>query len=146
MRREASNPVENVDRVDRIRVLVVESDARLRALLCSVLDHDQRFDVVGQASSEEEAVTSAARFDVALVDLRLSGLGGMGTLGRLTLRDPVPAVVVLAETGAIYLRHAAAEEGAVGYLVRPDDLKHLGDRLAELLASSPAMPAPTGSR
>jgi DNA-binding NarL/FixJ family response regulator len=130
----------------RVRVLVAESDARLRSVLCSVLDHDQRFQVVGQASTGDEAVACAAPFDLALVDLRISGLGGMGTIGRLCRRDPLPAVVVLSETGAIYLRHAAAEEGAVGYLIRPDDLQQLGDRLTELFETNRAVPVAMSSR
>ncbi len=117
---------------DRVRVLIVETNTRLRSVLCWLLDNDQRFCVVGQASSEDQALACDAPFDVALIDLRLSGLGGLNVIGRLLQRDPIPLVVVLAGTGAVYLRHAAAQEGASGYLVRPDDLEHLGDRLAEL--------------
>lgn len=118
--------------LNRIRVLVAESDARLRSVLCWHLDDDERFCVVAQASTEDQAAACKVPFDAALVDLRLSGLGGLNVIGRLLQRDPNPLVVILAETGAVYLRHAAAQEGAIGYLVRPDDLEHLGDRLAEL--------------
>lgn len=119
-------------RLNRIRVLVAESDSRLRSVLCWLLDDDQRFCVVGQASTEDQALACESPFDVALLDLRLSGLGGLNVIGRLRQHDPVPLVVILADTGAVYLRHAAAQEGAIAYLVRPDDLEHLGDRLAEL--------------
>jgi two-component system, OmpR family, response regulator PhoP len=122
---------------NRVRVLVLESDRRLRSVLCWLLDEDERFCVVGQASTEDQAVACDAPFDAALVELGLSGLGGLNVIGRLLQRDPIPGVVILADTGAVYLRDAAAQEGAIGYLVRPDDLEHLGDRLAKLLQPTP---------
>jgi DNA-binding NarL/FixJ family response regulator len=125
---------------NRVRVLVAESDMAQRSVLCWLLDDDERFCVVGQASTEDQAVACEAAFDLALVDLRLSGLGGLNVVGRLLQRDPIPVVVILADTGAVYLRHAAAQEGAVGYLVRRDDLGHLGDRLAAVFQSARRLP------
>jgi DNA-binding NarL/FixJ family response regulator len=118
-----------------IRVLVVEDDGRLRSLLRWTLEHDRRFEVVSEAATESEAIATTAEFDVALLDIRLSGLGGAGTIDRLRRRTPEPAVVVLSDTDAIYLRHAATDEGAAAYLVRSVDLPNLGDRLSELCAS-----------
>jgi DNA-binding NarL/FixJ family response regulator len=136
-----ARPARNGWPPNRIEVLVAESDTRLRSVLCWLLEHDERFCVVGQASTEDQAVACETPFDLALVGLRLSGLGGRNVIGSLLQRDPVPAVVVLAEIDPIYLRHAAADEGAIGYLVTPGDLEQLGDRLAEL-----CQPSRTGGR
>jgi len=135
MRRDAI-PADTRLAPNHIRVLVAESDARLRSVLCWLLDDDGRFRVMGQAGTEDQVLACEAPFDVALIDLRLSGLGHLNVIGRLLQRDPVPVVVVLADTGVVYLRHAAAAEGAFAYLVRPADLEHLGDRLAEVCLSA----------
>jgi DNA-binding NarL/FixJ family response regulator len=116
-----------------IRILVAESNPQLASVLTWVLAEDDRFQVVAQVHDGDEAVACHEPFDMALVDLSVFGLGGLGTIARLHQRKPAPAIAVLAETDAVYLRHAAASEGAIGYLVKPADLEQLGDRLAELV-------------
>lgn len=116
-----------------IRVLVAESDPHLGTLLCWIFRQDKRFAVAGHVSTGDQAVACDAPFDLALVDLRISGLGGLGTIARLHHRVPVPAVVVLADTDPVYLRHAAAAEGAIGFLVIPNDLDHLTNRIVALV-------------
>jgi DNA-binding NarL/FixJ family response regulator len=118
-----------------IRVLVAESNAHLRSLLGWVLTHDERFRVVAQVGDGDTAVACKEEFDLALIDLSISGLGGLGTIAKIRRRQPVPAIVVLADTDAIYLRHAAAAEGADCYLVKPADIHTLADHLAEVAAT-----------
>jgi DNA-binding response OmpR family regulator len=122
------------------RVLVAETDRHLQSVLCWTLDHDERFSVVARVSSGDQAVACCEPFDLALVALTISGLGGMGTIARLHRRTPVPVVVVLAPVDPIYLRHAAADEGAVGFLVAPRDLDNLPERLVELIETSRSHP------
>jgi len=117
---------------DRIEVLVAESDPFLRAVLSWVLDHDGRFRVAGQAETGEEAARFGDPYQLVLLDLRIAGLGGLGTIERIHQRTPSPLVVILSETSSVYLRHAAAAEGALGFILRPEDLGHLADRLFEL--------------
>jgi two-component system NarL family response regulator len=125
-----------------IRVLVAESNPHLATVLCWVLAHDERFRVVAQARDGDAALACPADFDLALVDLSLFGLGGLGTIAHLRERQEAPTIVVLADTDAVYLRHAAEAEGATGYLVKPADLTDLADKLAELCGSRPAAAGP----
>jgi DNA-binding response OmpR family regulator len=118
-----------------IRLLVAESDPHLATVICWILSHDERFRVVAQAGDGDAALACPPDVDAALVDLRISGLGGLGTVARLHERRPVPAIAVLADSDAVYLRHAAAAEGADAYLVRPYDLENLGDRLAHMVTA-----------
>jgi two-component system OmpR family response regulator len=112
-----------------IRVLVAESDANIRSVLSWALSHDDRFTVVATVADGDAALTCKQNFDVALVDLGIHGRGGFGTIANLHQRVPAPAVVVLSSVDAVYLRHAAAAEGAVDFVVIADGLDHLGDRL-----------------
>jgi DNA-binding response OmpR family regulator len=130
------NSSEAVVAAQPIRVLVAESDPHLGTLLCWIFNQDNRFVLAGHVVTGDQAVACDAPFDLALVDLRISGLGGLGTIARLHHRVPVPAVVVLADNDPIYLRHAAADEGAIGFLVIPDDLDHLTNRIVELVQTA----------
>jgi DNA-binding NarL/FixJ family response regulator len=121
-----------------IRVLIAESNPHLAAVLCWVLTHDERFEVVAQVRDGDAAVACEAEFDLALVDLAIFGLGGLGTIAHLHGRRPTPIIVVLADTDAVYLRHAAEAEGADAYLVKPAHLADLDDRLASVVAAQPA--------
>jgi DNA-binding NarL/FixJ family response regulator len=112
-----------------IRVLIAESDAHVRAVVSWGLAHDSRFRVVATVGDGDAAVTCPLEFDVALVDLSIHGQGGLGTVASLRQRVPTPAVVVLSGVDAVYLRHAAAAEGAVDFAVISEGLEHLGDRL-----------------
>lgn len=129
-------PVPSCIAASRTRVLVVDSNRPFREVLSRAVQQDDRFDVVGTAETGDEAVSFAAPFELALVDLGIRGLGSLLTVARLRERTPPPTVVVLSPTDAIYLRHAAGAEGAAGLLVIPDDLDHLGERLGLLLAHS----------
>jgi DNA-binding response OmpR family regulator len=118
-------------------VLVAESDPHLGAVLCWVLSHDERFVVVAQVRDGDAALPCRAEFDLAVIDLGIFGLGGLGTIARLHSRQPAPVIAVLADIDAIYLRHAAEAEGADAYFVKPAHLADLDDRLAALASSRP---------
>jgi DNA-binding NarL/FixJ family response regulator len=125
-----------------LRVLVVEGDRHLRSLLRWVLDDDGRFRVVGEAADARTAVSWTRPFDLALVDLQLSGLDGSGVISSLHERTPAPVVVVLSVSGVPYLRYAARAQGADGFVVRPDDLDDIGDRLRDLARLAAVSPGP----
>ncbi|HEV8701266.1 MAG TPA: sigma-54 dependent transcriptional regulator [Candidatus Polarisedimenticolia bacterium] len=79
-----------------------------------------------------EAV-SREEFDMALVDVGLSGSGADGILARLRARQSVPSILVL--TGEESVRRAirALEHGADDYLVRPLDRSEVVARLGRIL-------------
>jgi DNA-binding response OmpR family regulator len=121
-----------------IRVLIAESNPHLAAVLGWVLSHDERFEVTARVRDGDAALACETEFDLALVDLQISGLGGLGTISQLHGRRPAPVIAVLADTDAVYLRHAAEAEGADAYFVKPAHLADLDDRLAALFGAGPA--------
>jgi DNA-binding NtrC family response regulator len=84
------------------------------------------------AEAALEAV-SREEFDMALVDVGLSGGGADGILARLRARQSVPSILVL--TGEESVRRAirALEHGADDYLVRPLDRSEVVARLGRIL-------------
>lgn len=112
----------------RVRILVCDDHAVVRAGLLALLDSTPGIEVVGEAGTGEEALALAAKLrpDVVLMDLQLGeGINGVETTRRLTALPDAPRVLVLTtyDTDADITR--AIEAGATGYLLkaeRPDEL------------------------
>ena len=126
----------------KVRVLVASTDPRGRKPLVSALSRDRRIDIVTQVGDGDSVVTRATDFDVAVVDVSISGLGVLGVMSSLRRLAPAPVVVVVSRTDAIYLRHACLAEGATDYLVLPDDLPELPERVVRATREASA---PVGS-
>src|SRR3954452_21125238 len=63
----------------RIRVLLVDDQALVRAGFRMILDAEEDIEVVGEAADGEQAVSSAARFnpDVILMYVRMPNMDGI---------------------------------------------------------------------
>lgn len=103
-----------------IPVLVVDDHALFRAGMLAVLASFDDVEVVGEASTGEEALelVSALRPEVVLMDLRMPGIGGLAATARLTDRHPESAVVVLTMSEDADSVFAALRAGAKGYLLK----------------------------
>jgi DNA-binding NarL/FixJ family response regulator len=103
-----------------IRVLLADDHALVRAGLRSLLAAMKEVEVVGEASSGEEALELAARErpDVVLMDIAMKGINGLETAARLRDRAPGVRVVILSmHSGEEYVLQAL-RAGAVGYLLK----------------------------
>ena len=103
-----------------VRVLVADDEAVLRAALADLVASDPGFQLVGAGRDADEAIELAAANhpDVALVDVRMPGGGGMRVVEEIHARSP--RTRVLAHT-AIDDRSTVVrmmQAGAVGYLVK----------------------------
>jgi two-component system, NarL family, response regulator NreC len=117
-------------RTPRIRVMVADDHAILRAGLKMLVNAQTDMEVVSEAPNGEMAaqVARETKPDVALLDLTMPGVGGMKAL-REMVRDcrETRVLVLTMHDDPAYLRSALAA-GAAGYL-----LKRAVD--AELLAA-----------
>ena len=103
---------------DRLRVLLVDDDAEVRALLEVVLDGDGRFHVVGEAADGLEALQLALthRPDVVVLDLMMPGMDGFGALPRLRQALPAARIVVVSAFPDPYTLLDSIKLGADGYI------------------------------
>jgi two-component system, NarL family, response regulator NreC len=117
-------------RTHKIRVMIVDDHAILRAGLKMLVNAQPDMEVVSEAPDGEKAVQTAreSRPDVALLDLTMPRVGGMQVLQQMALNCQETRLLVLTmHDDPAYLRSALAA-GASGYL-----LKRAVD--AELLAA-----------
>ena len=101
-----------------LRLLVVDDHDFFRRSLMFPLQMEARIEVVGTATSGDQAVglVRSARPDVVLMDLNMPYLSGLAAMERITPDEAAPAVLVLTgvDDGDSVLRAFAA--GAAGYL------------------------------
>jgi two-component system, NarL family, response regulator NreC len=104
----------------RIRVLIADDHAVLRAGLRMLLSAQPDIDIVGEAANGVEATrqASALRPDVALLDLSMPGPRSGAVIREVLRVSPETRVLILTmHDDAAYMR-AAMAAGASGFLVK----------------------------
>lgn len=98
------------------RVLIVEDEPVVRAMLCDILGDS--YECIAVSSAEEGlSQLSQKSFDVAITDLKLPGMDGEEFLLRAHELSPRLPVIVI--TGADSDEEKFLNEGAFGYLLKP---------------------------
>jgi two-component system, response regulator PdtaR len=92
---------------------------------------------VGSADSGESALAFAAnnKVDLAVLDMRMPGMGGLETMRRLHADHGVASIFLSAFEDLDLVRKAVAE-GAMGYVVKPVDTPQLVPAVEAALARS----------
>jgi len=103
-----------------IRVFVVDDHPVVREGLRAMLNGDPRIEVVGEAGSGEEAIQKMDQLepDVALVDIRMPGMGGIELTQRIKAEWPNTATILLTMYDNEMYVVEALRAGAAGYLVK----------------------------
>ena len=106
---------------ERIRVLLADDHRILREALRMVLAAE--CDVVGEASTGEQAAEFAAQLkpQVVVMDIAMPGIGGIAAAHRIRKQTPACKVLVLSQyDDEEYVLEALAGAGAAGYLLKTD--------------------------
>jgi len=114
-----------------IRVLIVDDHEIVRRGIKSYLATEEGFEVVGEASSGEEAVRMAQelRPDVVLMDLVMPGMDGVEATRRIMASNPQTCVVVLTSYTDDSRVLPALKAGARSYLLKDVAAEELGESL-----------------
>jgi two-component system, NarL family, response regulator NreC len=106
--------------MSRIRVLIVDDHAVLRAGLRMLIGGQPDMEVVGEAADGEDAVQRVPELkpDVVLMDITMPGIGGIRAIEQIRRVHPETRVLVLTMHDVpAYLRSVLAA-GASGYVVK----------------------------
>ncbi|HSE16628.1 MAG TPA: sigma-54 dependent transcriptional regulator [Pyrinomonadaceae bacterium] len=134
----------------RKNILVVDDEKSQREILEMILS-EEGYDVT-TAASGEAALKFARdrRFDLALTDLKMTGMDGIELLQHLLAYDSSIIVILLTAHGSIESAKEALRRGAFDYLEKPYDkaallatINRALDRLdaidSEIISASPKM-------
>ena len=102
------------------RVVLVDDHELVRLGLRTLIDDQPDLEVVGEAGTAAEAirVVERTRPDVALMDIRIPGEGGIEATRQITARFPHTKVVMLTSFADDELVVRAIGAGAVGYVLK----------------------------
>ncbi|HEX8362854.1 MAG TPA: response regulator transcription factor [Longimicrobium sp.] len=103
---------------DKIRVLLVDDHAVLRAGLEALLGLEPDLEVVGKASTGEEAIerVGAVRPDVVIMDLGMPGMGGLEATRQIAASGGSARVLVLTSHAEEEYLLPVLEAGGSGYV------------------------------
>src|ERR671913_416747 len=136
----------------RKNILVVDDEKSQREILEMILS-GEGYDVTTAASGEAALkFAKDRRFDLALTDLKMTGMDGIELLQHLLAYDSSIIVILLTAHGSIDSAKEALRRGAFDYLQKPYDrdtlldtirraLKRLDALDAEIISASPEMEA-----
>ncbi len=101
------------------RILVVDNDAEMVALLARQLGRDGwQVTAVTRGADAVEAM-SRDDFDVVLTDLVMERVDGLAVLRAAQRREPAPRVILMTAFGSLETAISAMRHGAYDYLTKP---------------------------
>ncbi len=134
----------------RKRVLIVDDEAPLRAVIREVLERANYEPAEAVNGLEALAKAEALRPDVILLEVRMRGIDGYEVCRRLKANATIGHIPVVFVTGVEEddLYHLAEEAGAVACVTKPFHLESLPAVIAAALATAghPATPTATSGR
>ena len=124
-----------------IRVLLVDDHAVVRSGLGAFLLAFDDLDLVGEASSGEEAVRLCDRLqpDVVLMDLVMPGMDGAQATRSIRQKCPAIQVIALTSFKEKELVEGVMEAGAIGYLLKNVSADELAKAIREAHAGRPTL-------
>jgi DNA-binding NarL/FixJ family response regulator len=125
----------------RIRVLLVDDDALVRAGLTMMLDGAHGIEVVGEAAdgAEVPAAVDAHAPDVVLMDLRMPRTDGITATRRLRARPRAPEVIVLTTFDADENVLGGLRAGASGFLLKDSPPAQIVEAIRRVAAGDPIL-------
>lgn len=126
------------------RVLIVDDEALVRKTLSDILRAMRYVDTleIEEASSGREGLDAVVRQrpDLVLLDLQMPGMGGLALLKQIREVEPRLSVIVISATQENKMSSEALRNGAVAYLPKPFDPRHVEMLATTFLDSSKPRP------
>ena len=108
-------------------VLLVDDHPMVRAGLATLISTTDDLQIIGEAESGEQAISTTVDLvpDVVLMDLSMPGIGGVEATRRILEQQPQVKVVVLTSFADQERVTDALAAGAIGYLLKDCDSREL---------------------
>ena len=104
----------------KVKILIADDHAVLREGMRNLLEEEDDFEIVGEASDGEEAVNLAAELkpDVVIMDIVMPRLNGIEATKIIKKKNPAIAILILTAYSDIRYILGLLEAGAAGYLLK----------------------------
>jgi len=104
----------------KIKIVLVDDHAVVRAGVKRLLEQEALFDVIGEAESGEKAYQLFGELnpDIMVMDLSMPGMGGLEAMRRILMRYEKAKILVLSMHEDLSFANQALKLGAKGYLIK----------------------------
>ncbi len=127
------------------KILVVDDDPEMRALLLDVLTNEG-YEVVEAKDGTEAVLALRARmFDLILMDKNMPGPSGLDLLPGFRRVSPWSPIIMMTAFGDVPSYMEAVEKGAVEFLFKPFRMEELKAAIAKAQADQERVIAETAS-
>jgi DNA-binding NtrC family response regulator len=117
------------------KILIVDDEPTILLTLSHLLSNRETTVITSSKIEEAEEALSRYRFDLAIADIRLSGMYGIEGLELLSYikkLSPSTEVIIMTAYGSEEMRDDAYKRGAFYYYEKPIDISHLIDSVHSL--------------
>lgn len=131
-----------------IRIAICDDHPVVRNGLVGMLNHQEDFEVVGEAGSGEEAINlvGAKKPHIILMDVRMPGMDGAETAAEILRRWPDTTVLMITSYDNDADVLTALEAGAMGYILKDADEEYIFSSIRNAVAGmAPLSPGVTRS-
>jgi len=131
-----------------IKIVLVDDHAMVRQGIRNYLELEPNFVVVGEAQSGETAIVAAAKYqpDVMLVDLVMSGMGGVEVTRRVRQVSPETRIIILTSYHEEIYVLPALRAGAQSYVLKDINLTSLKEVIYKTLGGEMVLDAAAVNR
>lgn len=121
-----------------MRLIIVDDDLLIRKSLSLTLSRENDIEVVGDAADGNGALALCESLhpDIALMDIRMPGIDGIGATRLIKKRFPEIKVMILTTFADKPNIQQALTSGADGYLVKTDKIDTIAGKLRTLMEGS----------
>jgi two-component system, NarL family, response regulator DevR len=121
--------------MNSISVLLVDDHRIVRQGLHAILDHDPRFNVIGEAANGTDALRQVEEHnpDIVILDLKLNDISGAELCRQIVKISPKIAVLILTGYFEYDLVCACLQAGARGYLIKDAEHLNLPEQLMTMM-------------
>ena len=120
---------------DKKRILVIEDDEEMRALLKDFfLEEGLETDSVSNGSEAFRKLVKES-FILVITDIRMPGLTGLDILPGIRKLQPEVPIIVITAFGSEEIRQRVLERGATAYLEKPIHLDQLRTLIDQVVLS-----------
>jgi EAL domain-containing protein (putative c-di-GMP-specific phosphodiesterase class I)/FixJ family two-component response regulator len=118
----------------RIRILVAEDDASMRAALTQLISAESTLELVAIVADAEAAVAAAgtSKPDVALIDVNMPGGGGQAAARGIRKTSPATKLIALTAHDDRATVLDMLEAGALGYIVKGGPIDEIVDSIVRV--------------
>ena len=121
---------------EKIRILIADDNLDFVSTLITYFDTQNDVEVISIAKDGQEAYDKilSAKPDVALIDVIMPHLDGLGVIEKLSeSRQPMPICIMLSAVGQDSVTAQAINLGAQYYILKPFEMNVLMKRIRELV-------------